>query len=847
MSNETSNKTVQLTDEQEAFRASDKRITVALAGPGSGKTTTIKEMVRQLPLSMTRCMVLLSFTREAASRLKKGLEGKELVYAGTTHSWMLKQIRRYGKLIDIPTNLAPIDEDASVDLIKATAEELRFNGELKGLMKACEENPMVTLERDKHPLISSEQWRVAHLYNRRLIEKGLIDYPGMLTWGLKLLSAGVITDGPKFLIVDEAQDSSKIEWDIYGAHKCERIWIVGDIDQCQPPGTMVRRIVREDFNKNSPRTEDVKIELIAPGDMVPSWSVSRSYYHKRGDRVREVSNRHYDGDLVVAKSGGLVSKYTPNHKCIAKLTGAFDGKHLLYVMRSGDRFRIGKVTGVLDSQKGTYGITLRAKAEGADAFWVLAQYPTNMEARLMESFYSIKYGIPTLMWRNNQSRAMASQEHLDRFWNLYKCDISKVAELLSLFGRDINYPLHVRGGRNLMRRRATVIHACNLMDGMALLHADPAAIKRQKVWITATFSREKYSGRVYSLNVDNRQTYVADGMFTHNSIFAWRNACPEILNKRCQMEDTAVYTITRNYRSGPAICDAATRLIDCNHQRVNKPVVAADTSKPSTIEHWEFKDIEAETAAMLEWAKEDLDRAVICRSNKQVSDFKRALVEGGIKVVGRGSKPADFNEFTAFIGVLGNPQNDTVANTFAIRHLGSKKAKDIRQRSEATCTSMTDLLCEDIAWLEEMIQRAQIVSSMPELVELCARGYSNATLDIFRQCAEGSDSVDDLLVAIEEDVEGKKQEGVWVGTIHRAKGLEWGSVWLPQWCEQMFPFRANDIQEEDRRLAFVGITRGKDSVVTSSTKKSLVGFNAKPMSTGPSVFVSEAGIPIFEA
>lgn len=172
MSNETSNKTVQLTDEQEAFVASDKRITVALAGPGSGKTTTIKEMVRRFPLSITRGLVLLSFTREAASRLKKGLEGKELVYAGTTHSWMLRQIRRYGKLIDIPTNLAPIDEDASVDLIKATAEELRFNGELNGLMKACEENPMVTLERDKHPLISSEQWRVAHLYNRRLIERG---------------------------------------------------------------------------------------------------------------------------------------------------------------------------------------------------------------------------------------------------------------------------------------------------------------------------------------------------------------------------------------------------------------------------------------------------------------------------------------------------------------------------------------------------------------------------------------------------------------------------------------------------------------------------------------------------
>lgn len=131
---------------------------------------------------------------------------------------------------------------------------------------------------------------------------------------------------------------------------------------------------------------------------------------------------------------------------------------------------------------------------------------------------------------------------------------------------------------------------------------------------------------------------------------------------------------------------------------------------------------------MLEWAKEDLDRAVICRSNKQVSHFKRALVDGGIKVVGRGAKPADFNEFTAFIGVLGDPQNDTVANTFAIRHLGSKPAKAIRQQSEATCISMTDLLCEKIDWLQELIQRAQIVSSMPELVELCARGYSEQTV-----------------------------------------------------------------------------------------------------------------------
>ena len=88
-----------------------------------------------------------------------------------------------------------------------------------------------------------------------------------------------------------------------------------------------------------------------------------------------------------------------------------------------------------------------------------------------------------------------------------------------------------------------------------------------------------------------------------------------------------------------------------------------------------------------------------------------------------------------------------------------------------------------------------------------------------------------------------------VCTLHAAKGLEWPLVFLPGWEEQVFPSqRSIDDNgekglEEERRLAYVGITRARDHLtLTRATSRKKWG---KPRPTIPSRFLYEmTGKPV---
>ena len=85
----------------------------------------------------------------------------------------------------------------------------------------------------------------------------------------------------------------------------------------------------------------------------------------------------------------------------------------------------------------------------------------------------------------------------------------------------------------------------------------------------------------------------------------------------------------------------------------------------------------------------------------------------------------------------------------------------------------------------------------------------------------------------------EKQEGVCLSTIHGSKGLEWGCVWLPGWCSSVFPSeRANSpaALEEERRLAYVAVTRAKHRLSVSGYANSSIPV---PKEHTPSIFLQE--------
>jgi DNA helicase-2/ATP-dependent DNA helicase PcrA len=77
-----------------------------------------------------------------------------------------------------------------------------------------------------------------------------------------------------------------------------------------------------------------------------------------------------------------------------------------------------------------------------------------------------------------------------------------------------------------------------------------------------------------------------------------------------------------------------------------------------------------------------------------------------------------------------------------------------------------------------------------------------------------------LLGNTDTELSAKKQDGsedaVHLSTIHQAKGLEYGTVFVVMLCEGMFPssrsLETEDAEEEERRLFYVAVTRAKDEL-----------------------------------
>lgn len=208
---------------------------IVVAGPGSGKTRTLVQAVAKACIEHTEPerIIVVSYTvaasREIEGRLRLYMSaGPALGYCGTLHGFMLKLLRKHGPLVGLQENigvLAEPEESVIPDLIK----ELRFKGSIKQVMTLLKREDIVSGGVGS----GSASELVAAAYHQRLRENGLLDYDSILHYGLRLVrQLGKENLFPfTHLFVDEAQDSSVIDWLIYEDMPCEKKVWVGDFDQ----------------------------------------------------------------------------------------------------------------------------------------------------------------------------------------------------------------------------------------------------------------------------------------------------------------------------------------------------------------------------------------------------------------------------------------------------------------------------------------------------------------------------------------------------------------------------------------------------------------------------------------
>jgi DNA helicase-2/ATP-dependent DNA helicase PcrA len=125
--------------------------------------------------------------------------------------------------------------------------------------------------------------------------------------------------------------------------------------------------------------------------------------------------------------------------------------------------------------------------------------------------------------------------------------------------------------------------------------------------------------------------------------------------------------------------------------------------------------------------------------------------------------------------------------------------------------------------VRELIRAAERFPTVGELLD-----YIDETLRKAAEVRQGNDNADCVVLA----------------SLHRAKGLEWPSVYIIGVNQKILPHARAEDREEERRLFYVGVTRARDALRLSCVCRAAVG--AKLAQLEPSMFIAEAGLQVVD-
>jgi DNA helicase II / ATP-dependent DNA helicase PcrA len=350
------------------------------------------------------------------------------------------------------------------------------------------------------------------------------------------------------------------------------------------------------------------------------------------------------------------------------------------------------------------------------------------------------------------------------------------------------------------------------------------------------------------------------------SIYGWRGAeVDNILRFEKDFPGAKVIKLERNYRSTEHILGAAAHLIAHNEGRLGKTLFTdrsdPDDAKVQVHAAWDSEEearAVGEEIEQLQRQEHKLnDMAILVRASFQMREFEDRFVTLGLnyRVIGgpRFYERMEIRDAMAYFRLVCQPADDLaferIINT-PKRGLGDTTVRALHDYARARGIPML-AASGDIVETDEMKPKPRkalydVVMSVrrwqerlettphTELAEqiLEESGYTDmwkndksaeapGRLDNLKELIRSMDSFESMRgflehVSLVMDTElNENMDAVSIMTLHSAKGLEFKTVFLPGWEEGLFPHQRSLDEtgraglEEERRLAYVGLTRAK--------------------------------------
>ena len=567
----------------------------------------------------------------------------------------------------------------------------------------------------------------------------------------------------------------------------------------------------------------------------------------------------------VARKGGSVNGYVHDQQALDRIFASFDTDSGAHTLLKSEGLLLAhphhRAQGHAEIGRRNIVVTLCGDHRGATTLHRISLAGNDIEGRqkLTDAGFSVR---PTRRGSQNWRFETSHKDYgaIERIVRTLEEIFPKA--LLVRAARLGGHKKNLKDGNSL-----PLLPAGSLRRGMAVFDEEGKWDILEKVERILT-----KKARVYDLDIEGTHNFIANGIATHNCIYTWRGASVEnLLEFDKEYPESETIILERNYRSTKNLVNAANAVIEKNKNRKEKYSTTERASGEPIVVHIalsaedEARWIAAKIRELMRNGVAPEEIAILFRTNFQSRALEEGLLHAGVpykllgthffarkevkdalawmrlamdpsreadKMRAAASPPRGIGKVT--LGKLAAGQRSLLrAGELAKVEQFERVIHELSEAANSLIPSeFVKLVIEKSGMRRVLLEEGNAedrerFENVEELASVAAR-YDGVVgkEGIAAFLAEAA------LASDQDELDQGEKTGVTLMTVHAAKGLEFGTVFVSGMEEGLFPHsdmggERNRDEEEERRLFYVAMTRAKERLfLTLARVRKIYGIDS---------------------